>query len=105
MKYIFTLLMTGPDATEYVDALFNAGCDDATFGRRDDVSFAEFDREAPTLRAAVLSAIADVEGAVPGLQVYRVEPEEYVTASEIAKRTGRSAPSGRGGSDGCSSRG
>src|ERR1700729_634605 len=93
MKYIFTLLMTGPDATEYVDALFNAGCDDATFGRRDDVSFAEFDREAPTLRAAVLSAIADVEGAVPGLQVYRVEPEEYVTASEIAKRTGRSRES------------
>jgi len=95
MNHTFTLVLTGPDPNEpaNLDRLFEAGCDDATFGARDGVFIADFDREAPSFSHALTSAIADVEGAVHGLQVHRVEPEELVTASEIATRTKRSRES------------
>jgi hypothetical protein len=95
MNHTFTLVLTGPDPSDpaNLDRLFEAGCDDATFGARDGVFIAEFDREASSFSHALTSAIADVESAVRGLQVLRVEPEELVTASEIATRTRRSRES------------
>ncbi|MGH2367187.1 MAG: helix-turn-helix transcriptional regulator [Chloroflexota bacterium] len=78
-----------------LNALFDAGCDDATFGQRDSLYYADFDRQAPSFAEAVGSAIRNVEAAVPGLHVVRVEPEELVSASEIAARTGRSRESVR----------
>jgi len=92
--YTFTLIVDGPDVTEerVIDALFAAGCGDALFGRRDLVQFADFDREAPDLAAAVVSAIDQVES-VAGMRVVRVEPEDLVSASAIAARTGRSRES------------
>ena len=49
---------------EMIDALYEAGCSDATI-RHGSV---EFDREAPTLVEAVESAINDIE-TVPGVTV------------------------------------
>lgn len=74
----FTLLLKGPDVLEpdVIEALYAGGCNDATFGHRDGVMFAEFDREAASFHAAVLSAIADIKRAVPDLTVHRPEPEE-----------------------------
>jgi predicted DNA-binding transcriptional regulator AlpA len=97
MKYTFTLVLDGPNplADENLDRLYEAGCDDATFGERDGVFIADFDREAASFSDALLSAIRDIEYAVPGLRVVRVEPEDLVTASEIAARTGRSRESVR----------
>ncbi|MHB8719237.1 MAG: helix-turn-helix transcriptional regulator [Candidatus Dormibacteria bacterium] len=93
----FTLLLSGPDPTE--PAVFSKleaqGCDDALFGVRAGVPFADFDRDAATIGDAVLSAIGDVERTVPDLMVLRVEPEEFVTASGIAARTGRTRESVR----------
>jgi hypothetical protein len=90
-EHTFTLIIDGdPDH----DALYEAGCDDATFGEIDGVGFADFAREASSLADAVLSAIGDVES-VEGLSVRRVEPEDLVTASEIAKRLGRTRESVR----------
>lgn len=90
-EHTFTLIIDGdPDH----DALYEAGCDDATFGEIDGVRYADFHRDAPLLANAVLSAISDVES-VEGLHVRRVEPEDLVTASEIAKRLGRTRESVR----------
>lgn len=94
--HTFTLLLQGPDVTErpVVDALFEAGCADALFGRRDLVQFADFDREAPDLATAIVTAIEQVES-LPGIRVLRVEPEDLVSASAIARRTGRTRESVR----------
>ena len=60
---------------------------------RDGVPYLDFDREAKSLREAILSAINNVERADLSSRVIRVEPDELVTASEIAERTGRSRES------------
>ena len=57
-----------------------------------DLTFAAFDREAPSLLDAVLTAISDVES-VDCLEVLHVDPDELVWASEIAERTGRTRQS------------
>jgi hypothetical protein len=91
----FTLILSGVSAlTQPVrDALFEAGCDDALLGIRDGVAFLDFDREGTSFREALFTAIAQVEGAGIDAHVVRVEPDELVTAAEIARRTGRSRES------------
>jgi hypothetical protein len=86
----FTLVISGVAelSRAVLNRLFEAGCDDATFGGRDGYVYGDFDREAPTFADAVSSAIEQVEAT--GLRVMRVEPEELVSASEIAARTQRS---------------
>lgn len=93
----FTLLLQGADVLkeENLEALRRAGSDDALFGRRDEVFYADFAREGASFEEAVLKAIREVERAVPGLQVVRVEPEEFVSAAAIADRTGRTRESVR----------
>ena len=69
----FTLIVEGPDLqTEpVIDALFQAGCDDATVGRTDGAQYVEFDREAKSFSQAVFSAVQDLEK-VEGVQITRV---------------------------------
>ena len=95
--YSFTFVLEGPDPTEQanLDRLFEAGCSDATFGERDGVYIADFDRKASSFSGALKSAMTAIEKAVPGMRVVRVEPEDLVTASEIASRTKRSRESVR----------
>lgn len=91
-EHSFTLYLEGADMDlqENFDAAYEAGCDDASFGAYLDNWHAGFDREAPTLAQAVFSAIHDLETSVPGLRVMRMESDELVTVSVIARRTGRS---------------
>ena len=93
----FTLIIDGADllTDAHLDALFEAGCDDATFGARDYVHYAAFDREAENLGDAVISAIHAIEQAVSDATVVRIEPDELVSQSVIAKRTGRTKESVR----------
>jgi hypothetical protein len=58
----------------YDDILFEAGCDDATVLTRDGLLILDFDREAPSFREALLSAIEGVEGASLPVRLVRVEP-------------------------------
>ena len=61
--YQFMLIVEGPDLQEdgRLDALYEAGCDDALVGCSHGVQYLDFDRDAPTRVGAVASAIADVE--------------------------------------------
>lgn len=94
-EFEFVLVIDGPvDHDDAVDLLYEAGCDDATFGSVDGVGFGEFMREADSFASAVTTAIRDVES-VPGFMVRRVEPDDLVTLSEIAERLGRSRESVR----------
>lgn len=91
----FTLVISGDvRAEETINALFERGCNDATFGEVDRVGYGEFHREAPSLLDAVVSAIRSVES-VPGLCTLRVEPDELVTAGDIAERLSRTRESVR----------
>jgi len=89
----FSLILSGPVEAK-LDDLFEAGCDDATFGSVDGMAYAEFDREAESLVLAIGSAIHDVES-IADIRVTHVEPDALVTASEIAERLGRSRESVR----------
>jgi len=94
-KHEFTLIIDGPLLEDDVlDALFERGCDDASFGAVDDVDFGDFHREARSLSEAIRSAMRAVES-VEELRVVRIEPEDLVTMAEIADRLGRSRESVR----------
>ena len=59
----FTLAVDGPDLQDdtLIDAVFEAGCDDAAIGRIDGIQYIEFEREAVSLDRATASAINDLE--------------------------------------------
>ena len=86
----FTLIVDGPDIQSgaVMDALYQAGCDDALIGRADGIQYVEFDREAVGVLEAVLSAVADIER-VAGVKVVRIADAGLVSMADIARRTGR----------------
>jgi hypothetical protein len=88
----FTLFLSGANVLndERLDALYEAGCDDALFGARDGAQYGAFDREADSFSEALASAIRDVTSTVRGLRVVRIEPDELVTLAAIAERSGLS---------------
>ncbi|HWE38200.1 MAG TPA: hypothetical protein VG406_16640 [Isosphaeraceae bacterium] len=71
----FSLILAGVSelTVEIADALFEAGCDDATPASREGIVTVGFDREAESLGDAIGSAVKDVERA--GYRVARVEVE------------------------------
>ena len=91
-RYRFTLIVDGPDLQDDVriNALFEAGCDDATIGRADGIQYVDFDREAASLDHAVLSAVADLE-CVDGVNVVRVADAGLAAATMVdtSHRIGR----------------
>ena len=89
----FTLILEGiSDLTpEVTDRLFEAGCDDATPWQCDRVISIGFDRAAPTLRAAISSAIADVERAGIGARV--IEIKDVTSDAEPAATLAREVSS------------
>jgi hypothetical protein len=74
-QFSFTLVIEGADVLTAAaqEALFEAGCDDATFGEAGGVQTADFDREAADFASAAGSAIQAVESAIRGARVVRVE--------------------------------
>jgi hypothetical protein len=83
--YAFNVVLA--DVTDFddaaADALFDAGCDDGSLTARDDRVWVSFVREAASPRAALVSAIRDVQSA--GFTVDAVESgllDEYGTADD-----------------------
>ena len=91
-EYEFTLILTGISRLDQriVDALFEAGCDDATPSLRLGRVYLTFSRQAMSMADAILTAIHNVRTANIGADVLRVDPCNLVTQSEIARRIGRS---------------
>ncbi|MEX2375951.1 MAG: hypothetical protein WD942_10275 [Dehalococcoidia bacterium] len=93
----FTLIVEGADLQDeaVLDALFEAGCDDATVGRIGPTQYLDFDREAETLADAVIEATEAIESAIDGARVVHLDPDELVSMSEIAERISRTRESVR----------
>lgn len=88
-EFTFSLVLHREPTEEELDRLYEAGCDDVLFGSMDQSGFADFTREAPSLAEAIANAIAQVRSVAP-LDVLRIEPDDLVTASEIAERIDKS---------------
>jgi hypothetical protein len=86
----FTIIASGldPNAADFEDRFFEAGCGDATISFQKGIIIVEFAREAPTFSRALISACVDVLRA--GAKVERVEPDYLVSMSDIAERSGLS---------------
>jgi hypothetical protein len=82
----FTLVL-GSD-TQFTDDVAQRVClevgDDTLFGACNGAAYIDFEREGESFRDVVLSAIADVERI--GLRVEHVDPDDYVSRAEIARR-------------------
>ncbi len=91
-EHDFTLLLDGLQSItpELEEAIFKAGCDDATLSLRFGRLFLTFSRTASSLREAIVSAVLAINGCGFGLRVLRVDVCNLVTQSEIARKIGRS---------------
>lgn len=94
-EYDFALLLGGVvELTEEVEnALFEAGCDDATLSFQYGGARLDFSRRADSLQDAILSAIHDVCQARLNLIVLQVDECDLVTQAEIARRIERTRQS------------
>jgi hypothetical protein len=88
----FTLILKNVDENTSLleDSLYAANCDDALINFRGGAVYMDFDREAPSLEEAVISAIKNVKSASIEAEIASVAPENLVTESEIAKRLNKS---------------
>ncbi|MCF2523005.1 hypothetical protein [Bradyrhizobium sp. G127] len=86
-KYYFTIIASGldPEAEDFEDRFFAAGCDDATLSVQRGAIILEFSREAKSFPHALVSAFSDVQKA--GAKVVHFEPDHLVSLSDIAHRS------------------
>lgn len=70
-----------------IEALYEAGCSDASVETGPLGTVLDFTRAAPSLAEALVSAVRDVEK-VPGLRAIGVACDEMVTLAQIADRAG-----------------
>jgi len=91
-EHDFALIVGGiPELTPQVqDALFEAGCDDATLSIQYGLLYVDFSRSANSLREAIITAVRDVLRSGLPVQILRVDDCNLVTASDIARRIERS---------------
>ncbi|MDD1522631.1 MULTISPECIES: hypothetical protein [Bradyrhizobium] len=84
----FSIIASGlnPEAEDFADRFFKAGCDDATISFQKGHIIVDFAREAKSISQAIASAVTNVEAA--GATVDRVEPDPLVSLADIAARTG-----------------
>jgi hypothetical protein len=86
----FSIIASGldPKADDFESRFYEAGCDDATVSFQKGHIILDFAREAESVDAALSTAVLDVTKA--GATVDRVEPDPFVSLSDIAARTGMS---------------
>lgn len=83
----FSLVLNGVNkiTTKLEDNVYNAGCNDAILHSKNGTIYLGFDREETSLKNAIISAILDVES-IKNIVVTSIEPADYVTVAEIARR-------------------
>lgn len=92
--YEFDLVVDGIDLDrdERTIAELETRVDDLTFAMTGPNLTVAVERSAPSLGAAINSAVNDIES-IAGVRVARVLPDSHVSVAEIASRTGRSRQS------------
>lgn len=88
METVFKLILANIEPTMAHSEALYARCDDATLAVRCGVPYVEFEREADHAEDAIQSAIEDVLTALPSVRIVRIEPDDYVSESDIARRAG-----------------
>jgi hypothetical protein len=90
-EHEFVLVLSGVTelTPEVMDALFEAGCGDATASVRFGRVYLTFARKADSLQAAVFTAIRDVKRAKIGADVLGVDDCNLVSQADIARRIDR----------------
>jgi hypothetical protein len=90
-EFDFALIVGGVSelTPKIEDALYEAGCDDATVSMQYGLLYVEFSRKAGSIEEAIFSAIHDIRKAKIGAEALRVDECNLVTASEIARRIDR----------------
>lgn len=91
-KYEFTLKFRLPEASadpgQFIDALAEAGCDDASVGIGQQGRIAlDFTREAANALDAITSAIEAVKAAIPGAELIEASPD-FVGLTDVADLVG-----------------
>ena len=86
-SYEFMLKLNREVTDDEIDALYEAGCDDAAIETGPLGTVAHFTREAPSLAEAIASAARDIDK-VPGLRAVGVKCDNMVTMLDIATRAG-----------------
>ena len=91
-KFEFTILVSslGDQHAACADRLYGV-CGDAMLGRQGGHDFVDFVRESADFEEALTSAITDLRQV--GMKPVRIRLDEYVNASDIAARLGRSRQS------------
>jgi hypothetical protein len=80
----FKLSDPGQDPPEYLDALFEAGCDDATIGLGIDGNISlQFTRNSPSVLLAVESAFRDIRKVLPDAEFISASPD-LVNLTDVA---------------------
>ena len=84
----FRLADQRADPGQYVDALAEAGCEDAGvgIGLRGRIAL-DFARESSSAWAAIASAVRDVKRAIPGVELIEASPD-FVGLSDVADIAG-----------------
>jgi hypothetical protein len=92
--YEFSLVLSGVtySTPDLDDMLFEAGCDDGLVCAYNETVYVTFTRESLSYKAAVLSAIKDVES-VPLVTVMSVDAGDHVGLSDIAELSNASRQS------------
>src|SRR3546814_101815 len=89
-EFILKFRLPDPDVNQgqFVDALAEAGCDDATVGvgQRGRIAL-DFAREANTATDAIISAIEAVKRAIPGAELVEAGPD-FVGLTDVAELVG-----------------
>jgi transcriptional regulator with XRE-family HTH domain len=85
-NYVFTIIASGldPQADDFENRFFEAGCDDATIAFQKGLIILEFARDAENFSHAIVSAFEAVQKA--GAKIERFEPDYLVSLSDIADR-------------------
>jgi hypothetical protein len=90
-EHEFVLVLDGVSGLDQkvMDALFDAGCDDATPSMRFGRVYLTFARRAKSMKEAMLSAIREVKRANIGATILGVDDCNLVSQSDIARRINR----------------
>jgi hypothetical protein len=84
----FRLPVDGSDPEQWIDALAQAGCDDALVGVGQPGRIAlDFTREAGSAFDAIVSAVQAVQSAIPGAQLVEASPD-FVGLTDVADLVG-----------------